>query len=63
MDDEDSGFIPLAALVANVVQWLKLSEHHQEDRQRQTCQQRDDEQRSEENANAVESRLSDGAAL
>ena len=61
--EDDFEFISLAALTANVLQWLKLSEHHQKYRQGQTCQKRDEEHRSEENGDAVESRLSDGAAM
>ena len=55
--DKDFGFVSLAALTANVVRWLELSEQHQEHRERQTGRQRDDEQHAEGHVDGVEHSL------
>jgi hypothetical protein len=52
--DKEFGFVSLAALTANVVRWLELSEQHQEHRERQTGRQRDDEQHAEGHVDGVE---------
>ena len=41
MVEKDFNFISLAAITANVVRWLELSEHHQECREEE--RQRDSE--------------------
>ena len=61
--DEDFDFISLAAITANVVRWLELSEKHQEDRERQTACERDDEQHPEQHVDGVEGSLNKRTAL
>ena len=48
MDDEETDFIPLAALVANVVRWISpLGEEHQEQSKRNAaCQGADEDHAS-----------------
>lgn len=55
--DGKFGFVSLAALTANVVRWLELSEQHQEHRERQTAQQRDGEQHAEQHVDGVKHSL------
>lgn len=55
--NDSASWISLAALTANVVRWLELGEKHQEDCERNTPNQRDDEENAEQDADGVHSRL------
>ncbi len=52
--EDDSNFISLAALTANVVRWLELSEHHKSDSQRQGAHESDGKDHPERHGDDVE---------
>jgi len=55
--NDNTSWISLAALTANVCRWLEVGEKHQKDRERQTGRQRDDEHHPEQHTDGVQSGL------
>jgi hypothetical protein len=58
--NDNASWISLAALTANVVRWLELSEKHQKDSERQAPCQCDDEQNAEQDRDGVQRSLNKG---
>jgi hypothetical protein len=61
-DEEELGFISIAAATANVLRYLELTKEQQEHRDRKTSRDRTNEQRSKDERDYINHRLRELAA-